>query len=37
MLLGQGFNDRQIRNAVSKTLGAVLRRMLLEEAAGLVD
>jgi Rnl2 family RNA ligase len=36
-LLEQGFNDKQIRGAVSKTLGAVLRRMLLEETAGVAE
>ncbi len=29
----QGFTDKQIRNAVGKTIGGTLRRMLLEEAA----
>jgi len=32
-LLAQGFSDKQIRSGVSKTLGALYRRMLLEEVA----
>ena len=32
-LTAQGFTDKQIRNAIGKTLGATLRRMLLEEVS----
>lgn len=33
-LIAQGFSEKQIRSAVSKTLAAVYRRMLLEEVGG---